>query len=327
MINNIAIDITNYCNFDCIHCLRDKLSPRAHMQTELLEFVLREVASVGIREVCLTGGEPALHPDLKRIFKLIVEYGMRFSLVSNAFLFEEKILPLIDSAVREHFSGICFSLDGATADSHDMLRREGSFEKVIKAIDVCVKENIPLSVKSIVHKENINDITDVACLCASKGVGSLGFVLLTPTPRLISEELMPSPQEYMDVTKYIKGRIIPSFSMVINIEGYADPDYKVSFCNPAQGISIDHEGNFIFCCNLSHPIAGDRPDTFGREFLGNIKEIGIEEGIIRHYRTFAWFMEKVIDSNLEGRQIKNCVSCFKLFDKMDWIKEYESPYN
>ena len=327
MINSIAIDITNHCNFECIHCLRDKLSPRAHMDLDILEYVLGEISSVGIREACLTGGEVALYPRLKEAFRLIAESDTRFSLVSNGFFFEERILPLIDSDIRPCFTGACFSVDGADATSHDLIRQEGSFEKVIKAISACVKEGFPVSVKSIVHRKNMKEILDIAFLCASLGVQSLGFVMLSPTPGLISKGLMPSPEEYREVVKYIKGKIIPSFSMGISIEGYSDPDFKVPFCNPAHGLSVDHEGNLIFCCNLSHPTAGAKPDTLGREFLGNIREIGIKEGIIRHYRVLGWFMKRVIDYNLKSGASMDCTGCLQLFHKMDWIRTYESPYN
>ncbi len=323
MIYNVAIDITNYCNFDCIHCLRDKVAPRTHMDPETLECIIREISSVGIGDVCLTGGEPALHPELARVFDIIADHGIRFSLVSNGFLFKEKIFPLFTKKIRKYLTGACFSLDGATAASHDMIRMKGSFKKVLSSIDACVKKNIPVSVKSIVHRENRNDIVDVAHLCTSRGVGNLGYVLLTPTPLLVSRNLLPTPEEYMEVIKYITGRIMPSFSMSINIEGYADPDYKVPFCNPAHGISFDHLGNFIFCCNLSHPTNGDSPNVFGKEYLGNIGEIGIEEGILRHYRKLAWFMDKVMRSDPKKDWPVNCTKCFRLFGKLKWMESNE----
>lgn len=327
MIYSVAIDITNHCNFDCVHCLRDKVAPRAHMSADLLDFLLREITSVGIMNVCLTGGESALHPELDRICDLLVDYGVQFSLVSNAFLFEDRIFPLLNSRVRKQLSGICFSLDGSTAASHDMIRKEGSFDRVISSIETCVKEKIPVSVKSIVHCENRKDIVDVAHLCATMGVGSLGYVLLTPTPRLVSKNLMPTAEEYTEVIRLITGRIMPSFSMNINIEGFAHPDYRVPFCNPAHGISFDHLGNFIFCCNLSHPTNGNRPNVFGKEYLGNIKEIGIEEGILRHYRMIAWFMDKVIRSDINKDWPVNCTKCFRLFGKMKWMEVDESADN
>jgi len=322
MINTIAIDITNHCNFDCVHCLRDKLGPRAHMGPDLLEYILKQMGSVGIESACLTGGEAALHPQLDRVFALLKDHEIAFSLVSNGFLFLEKIMPLLDDAIRPCFTGACFSLDGATAQSHDRIRKEGSYERVIEAIKACVKKGIPVSVKSILHNENLGEIQEVAFLCASLGVQSLGFVILTPTPRLISEGLMPSAPAYEEAVHFIKGRMIPAFGMRIEIEGYSDPDYKPRFCNPAHGLSVDHEGNFIFCCNLSHPTAGDVPNTLGKECLGNITEIGIEEGILRHYRMLAWFMEKVMSG---ARGIRNCTDCFRLFGKLDWMKAYESP--
>jgi MoaA/NifB/PqqE/SkfB family radical SAM enzyme len=208
-----------------------------------------------------------------------------------------------------------------------MIRKEGSFDKVIRSIEACVKEKIPVSVKSIIHRENSKDIVEVAYLCSSIGVGSLGYVLLTPTPRLVSSNLLPTAEEYSEVIRQITGRIMPSFSLNIGIEGFAHPDYRVPFCNPAHGISFDHLGNFIFCCNLSHPTNGDSPNVFGREYLGNIREIGIEEGILRHYRMLAWFMDKVMRSDLKKDWPVNCTKCFRLFGKMKWMEADESADN
>ena len=297
------------------------------MSLDMFDLILREMTSVGITTMCLTGGEPALHPALKEVCNLLVDYKVQFSLVSNAFFFEEKILPLFNENVRKCLTGVCFSLDGATADSHDMIRKEGSFDRVIRAINACVKERIPVSVKSIVHGENRNDLVDVAHLCASLGVTNLGFVLLTPTPRLVSKNLMPTADEYMEVIRFITGKIMPAFGMAINLEGYAHPDYKVPFCNPAHGISIDHLGNFIFCCNLSHPTNGDSPSIFGKEYLGNIQEIGIEEGILRHYKTMAWFMDRVMHSDEQIDWPVNCTKCLRLFGKLKWMEKDESADN
>lgn len=297
------------------------------MEADLMASILDAISSVGIGNVCLTGGEPALYPGLGRVFDLIADHGMGFSLVSNAFLFEEKIRPLLTSRIKPHLAGICFSLDGANAKSHDMIRMRGSFERVINAIEFCAAEKIPVSVKSIIHRKNMSGIVDVAHLCAAKGVANLGYVLLTPTPLLVAGNLMPSAEDYENIIRHIKGRLTPSFAMDIVIEGYADPEYRISFCNPAQGIALDHLGNFIFCCNLSHPTNGDRPDVPGWECLGNIGDIGIEEGILRHYRMMAWFMDKVIRADPRNGGPVNCTECFRLFGKLAWMDENEGPHD
>ncbi len=318
MISSISIDITTYCNLQCLHCLRDKIAPRKHMPLELVEHILKEMRLVGIREIGLTGGEVGLHPELDKIFSLFNEYRMMFNLVSNGFIFEERMFPLLKKA--RGLSGVCFSLDGATAGSHDMIRGQGSYARVISSIKACTSKNIPVFVKSIMHKENIKDIAETAFLCASLGVKNLGFIVLTPSPHLIEEKLLPEPQEYMQAIRLIKGRIQPSFSMRIGIEGYSDAEHRAAFCNPARGLSIDHEGNLIFCCNLSHPTAGDRPEELGKECLGNINKISLEEGIIRHYRLLGWFMEKRIHAGPGVRGGSSCVDCMHLFGKTEWTK-------
>ena len=327
MLRSVAIDITNHCNLNCIHCLRDKLSERAHLDLEILDTLLKEMNSLGILETSLTGGEPALHPELRKIFEMHLRYGIFFSLVSNGYLFKEKIYPLISDNVYEYLTGVCFSLDGPEAYLHDRIRGKGSFKRVIESIKLCIKDEIPVSIKSIIYRENMKTLADTAILCSELGVEQLGFVILTPTPKLLAEGLLPSKEEYEDIIEFIKAQIKPSFSIQIDIEGYADPEFKVPFCNPAYGLSIDHLGNLIFCCNLSHPTAGDRPDSFGKEYLGNIREIGLEEGILRHYRLFSWFIKKILSNQNESRYGSNCVDCFRLFGKLDWLDRYESTHN
>ena len=114
--------------------------------------------------------------------------------------------------------------------------------------------------------------------------------------------------------------------MKVGIEGYADAELKIPFCNPVRGVSVDHEGNLIFCCNLSHPTAGDKPDEFGKEYLGNIRKIGIEEGVLKHYQVLGWFVEKVLKSRRDKSPIA-CAECLELFGKMRWRRVDGSPHN
>jgi molybdenum cofactor biosynthesis enzyme MoaA len=76
------------------------------MDPGLFHFVLEQITSVGIREACLAGGEPALHPDLAGIIRSFSDFGVYFSLVSNGFLFEDVILPRFDSKVRDYLTGV-----------------------------------------------------------------------------------------------------------------------------------------------------------------------------------------------------------------------------
>ena len=303
--------------------------PRRHLNLNIIKILLKKISNIGIRSVCFTGGEPALHPQLDKIIDLLCEYKRNFNLVSNGYFFIEKILPLLDAKARKLFTGVCFSLDGAGPASHDLIRGKGSYDLVIRSIKAARNKSIAVSVKTILHKQNLNELFETAYLCASAGVAELGYIVLTPSPGLLKSGLIPSPEEISEAITYVKDKLMPSFRMKINIEGYSSGKLRMSLCNPAYGLSLDHLGNFIFCCNLSHPSAGNAPDKMGKEYLGNIMTDDLDDIIYRHYKLLAWFTEQMMNkkSGSLAAHSGNCLDCYNLFDKMKWMKKNDSPYN
>ncbi len=319
MLSSVGIDITNYCNLDCVHCLRDKVAPRKHMSLDTLKRILTETSHIGIRNSAITGGEIALHPQLKEVFEMHAEMKIPFNFVSNGIYFHEKILPLLTDKIKKFLTVVCFSLDGATEESHGALRGSGNFEAVIKSIQTCVRMGLPVSVKSVVHKKNLQEVEDIAFLCASLGVANLGYIYPTPTQRMLQANLMPSNKEWVKVSNTIKRKIMSLYAMAIGIEGASETTVKATFCNPARSLEFDHEGNMIFCCNLSNPTAGDKLNTLGKEFIANIHETDIKEAVLLHYERLGWFMERINKVNGdEGPSIGRCSDCFKLFGKAPW---------
>ncbi len=62
---NITIMITNRCNLSCHHCLPESHLHRTKPMISAKEIkrLIREFVHIGAQEICLTGGEPLIHPD------------------------------------------------------------------------------------------------------------------------------------------------------------------------------------------------------------------------------------------------------------------------
>src|SRR4051812_40027227 len=91
----IALHLTDRCQLDCQHCLRDPaLSPK-DLPLPLIQRVLAEARAVyRSSQVALTGGEPTLHPDFCGVLDAIVERGMTWHMVTNARRFDRVIAML-----------------------------------------------------------------------------------------------------------------------------------------------------------------------------------------------------------------------------------------
>ena len=322
-MNNLVREITNHCNLSCIHCSRDKKEKRIHMPYEMVEDIVRQAAALGIEEVCLTGGEPLLYPRLLDVLELFFSKGINVSIVSNGYLFKEILYPFFKRkpSYIEMFS-ICFSVDGNTAEIHDFLRgKEGSFNRVMEAIRLCHELDIPLSIKMAIWKYNIDHILD-ACLFALEHASEVGLIVLTPTPNLIKNDLIPSPKEYEEVIWKIKRKLIPFFSGV-EIEGICDVDSPVPLCNPFfSGPNIDYVGNVCFCCNLSNTVMANKKGDF---FLGNINSTSLDELFYKHLLKCSEFI-RLMAKKAPNLWIRSCIYCSKIFGQMDWLKKIDSEW-
>lgn len=134
---HIEIILTNKCNLSCIACLaRGKAmyvpDQEKNMSLEIYKKILSEAAELDIKEVHLSGGgEPLTHCHIFEIMKEIKEHGMRGSMVTNGSLFDQ---DLIKGMVEIKWDNVLYSLDGPDAETHDTLRKEGVFDKVIDSV-------------------------------------------------------------------------------------------------------------------------------------------------------------------------------------------------
>src|SRR5947199_5162436 len=78
-LETLRLSITDRCNFRCVYCMPKEAFGRDHaflerrelLSFEELERVVRIFASLGIRTVRLTGGEPLVRRDVERLVELL----------------------------------------------------------------------------------------------------------------------------------------------------------------------------------------------------------------------------------------------------------------
>ena len=327
----MILEPTNRCNRDCLHCMRNKADPVDDIPLKTVERIFSQAKSLGLQSICLTGGEVATYPHLEGLFRMIADYGFKFNLVTNGYRFGERLLPLVsDPQVRRFFAGACFSLDGATPETHDALRGKGSFKEVTEAANLCVLKNIQVDFKSAITNFNKHQLNELGLLAAALGAKSHGFIYLSPTPRLIEEGVIPTPEELNSLVQRIMGGLAQSLKTRIEIEGFFPKGVIFSCGNITQSINVDQQGNLILCCNLSHVTQGNGiPTRLGGEFLGSLEKISLKEGIIRHFKAVARLMEARLKDmdRISGLTGNPCYWCFKHFGKLAWLKEFpDSPW-
>jgi MoaA/NifB/PqqE/SkfB family radical SAM enzyme len=327
----IGLEPTNQCNRSCRHCFRNKADPIGFLPLKTAGAVLSQARALGFNTVCLTGGEIALYPHLGELLRLIAAQGFDFTLVTNGHRFPEYVLPmLLDPEVKERVASVCFSLDGATAETHDRLRGPKSFREVVEAMALCRNHSLPWSLKSVVTTLNRAELTELALLGVRMGAAEHGFLFPFPTPTFIREGLLPSPQEMQETIRWIQDNLMGVTRNKITVEGRFMDGVRLNCGHLVDYLNVDYQGNLIFCCTLSHMAVGDGiPTSLGGELVADLKVTPLKEAIVRQFRKATEVMEAKLNGggNPVGLSEVPCLWCLNYFGKLDWLKDFpDSPW-
>lgn len=145
-------EITLACCFSCNYCGSKAGHARDNeLSTDECLGIAEQLADIGCRRVSLIGGEVFMRPDWRNIASALTNRNVKVSIITNGYLFSENLIADIKDC---NIESIAVSLDGPER-VHDRHRQKGSFKRAMRAIDTLTKHEIPVSIISTLHSENI----------------------------------------------------------------------------------------------------------------------------------------------------------------------------
>ncbi len=223
--------------------------------------------------VVLTGGEPLLRKDITTCGREIRKKGFRWSMVSNALLYDE---PTHIQLLNAGMGALTFSLDGLN-DNHNWLRNNSqSFEKVSTALDLVANTNrLNFDVVTCVNRKNINELESIYHFLISKKVKAWRLFTIAPIGRAGNNpDLFLSDMETKRLFDFIcDKRKEKKIDIKFSCEGYTGKyELKVRdsffFCRAGINIgSILIDGSISACPNI------DRDFVQGNIYQDNFYEI------------------------------------------------------
>lgn len=192
--------LTNYCDQKCKHCYiyNDKNVDFSTFDLKELICILNDFLDSCKRmykkpNIVITGGDPILHPNFFDFINILKAKNISFSILGNPFHLNATICKFLKEAGCNNYQ---MSIDGIK-DTHDYLRKPGSFECTIDKIELLKANKIPVSIMTTVSKINFKQLPDIIKLAVKLQVDNFAFARYCPTSNDI--ENMVSPQEYHDL--------------------------------------------------------------------------------------------------------------------------------
>lgn len=125
-----TIQVTDRCNYECIHCYQEH-TKEDPLSTEDIRRLMAEMSALGVLYLTLMGGEFFMRRDADEILRMAHEMGFFITLKTTGHHLNERRAELIASLrpIEVHLS-----VYGVGAGTHDTVTRQaGSFERTMAA--------------------------------------------------------------------------------------------------------------------------------------------------------------------------------------------------
>jgi cyclic pyranopterin phosphate synthase len=166
-LRDLRISVTDRCNFRCRYCMPKEVfgSDFAFLKRdEILSFeeiarLTAVFASLGVRKVRLTGGEPLLRAELPKLIEMLAAIpGLDIALTTNGSLLAEQAQALADAGLRR----VTVSLDSLDDAVFRSMNDVGfPVARVLAGIDAAARAGLdPIKINAVV-KRGVNDHTVV----------------------------------------------------------------------------------------------------------------------------------------------------------------------
>ena len=185
-LNQLYFYLTAGCNLTCRHCwLAPKFDPDGTrfpvLPLDLFETAIREAKPLGLSGVKLTGGEPFLHPEIRRMLEIVRREKLGLVIESNGILCTPELAAEVAKSENRFVS---ISLDGADAATHEWVRGiKGSFDQTNQAVRNLVDAGIRPQIIMSIMRCNAGQIEAMVRLAEDLGASSVKFNIVQPTGR------------------------------------------------------------------------------------------------------------------------------------------------
>jgi radical SAM protein with 4Fe4S-binding SPASM domain len=200
---SVGFELTTACPCRCDTCGSDAGQRR---QGELDEAewlaLVRSVAALGAKRLCLLGGEPFLHPGWYAITRLATDLGLDVDLISCGLGISEKV---VSRAKESGLSWITISVDG-TEFEHDRLRRvKGGYRESLDAIRRLDAAGMKVGVTTQVNRCTLPTLDALASELEEAGAIGWQLQLTIPTGRAQQHtEILLSPRDMPEVFDVVR---------------------------------------------------------------------------------------------------------------------------
>ena len=160
-----TFELTPRCNFNCRMCyvhLRPEQIPKLGREMSAADWIrtAEEAKEAGTTWLCVTGGEPLVHPEFRTIWKELTQMGFFITLQTNASLIDDDMAEFLEQYPPRAAKVTLYGSNDEVCEQ--VCRVKNGFTRADAGIRRLRELEIPVQLVSTVIRQNLNDVKKMA---------------------------------------------------------------------------------------------------------------------------------------------------------------------
>ena len=278
MLSEISIEILQRCPNRCIYCSSHSNPQATHIiPFEIIKNVIDDAKNLGCKTVCLSGGEPFLHPQILDIISYIAKQQLICYVYTSGIFMKDEVYSSLPNeyieAIRGMVDKVIFNVEADSSALYDQIMGTDvdGFDMMKKSINDCVSSGLVVETHVVPMQVNFKHLKSIFEMCYQLGVSKVSILRLVLQGRaLVNLSLVKlTGEDSREVTKLIKA-LKEAYKGKVRIGlPYSDSNCRI-YCKAASDkINVRYDGNVypceVFKDDLLNAKLGCEPDNVWKD--------------------------------------------------------------
>ena len=283
MLSEISIEILQRCPNRCIYCSSHSNPQATHIiPFEIIKNVIDDAKSLGCKTVCLSGGEPFLHPQILDIISYIAKQQLICYVYTSGIYMKDEVYSSLPNeyieAIRGMVDKVIFNVEADSSALYDQIMGTdvGGFDMMKKSINDCVSSGLVVETHVVPMQVNFKHLKSIFEMCYQLGVSKVSILRLVLQGRALENLSLVklTGKDSREVTKLIKA-LKEAYKGKVRIGLPYSDSYCRIYCKAASDkINVRYDGNVypceVFKDDLLNAKLGCEPDNVWKDSFYDI---------------------------------------------------------
>lgn len=274
MLSEISIEILQRCPNRCIYCSSHSNPQATHLiPFKIIKNIIDDAKCLGCKTVCLSGGEPFLHPQILDIISYIAKKRLTCYVYTSGIYMKDDVYSSLPNeyieAIRGMVDKVIFNVEADSSALYDQIMGTdvGGFDMMKKSVSDCLSSGLVVETHVVPMQVNFKHLKSIFEMCYQLGVSKVSILRLVMQGRALENLSLVklSGEDSREVTKLIKA-LNESYKGKVRIGlPYSDSNCRI-YCKAASDkINVRYDGNVypceVFKDDILNSLLGCEPDN------------------------------------------------------------------